>query len=221
MQQLSLLGSHERGILSVAYHSQSGLFFSGAKDLMALGFDCRAPRRPALSLQHEDWVAALHAAAAPLLPHTIRTGDKRVHTWDVRFPTAPLPELPHKQHCHKQLISGLRSDALRLVSCSLDGCVLSSSVEAAAGSSSTSLSTEVLDVAAAGAAAAAAAATAAAAAACFPRAVGQQHSDWLLAVDFAETKLAAAAANGVLRLYDFSQRLLQQHECKRRCSASF
>ncbi|XP_026191723.1 uncharacterized protein LOC113146978, partial [Cyclospora cayetanensis] len=109
-----------------------------------------------------------------------------------------------------------RSDALRLVSCSLDGTVLSSSLEGIAKSGSICRSSEVLEAAAASAAAAAAAAKEAAAAARLPRAVGQQHSDWLLAVDFAETKLAAAAANGNIRLYDFSKQ-----QCSQRSHAVF
>ncbi|XP_026193829.1 uncharacterized protein LOC113147435 [Cyclospora cayetanensis] len=109
VQPLASLGEHAGGILCVAYHVASGLFFSGAKDRMALGFDPRQPHRPAVALTHGDWITSLHAAAsAPILPYIIRTGDKRVRTWDIRAPQCPLPEPQHRQHFHKQLISGVR-----------------------------------------------------------------------------------------------------------------
>ncbi|KAL8430532.1 hypothetical protein Efla_000477 [Eimeria flavescens] len=224
MQQLSLFGGHEGGVLSVAFQPATGLFFSGAKDRMVFGYDPRASLRPVCRLPHGDWVASLDTAgdAQLLQPHLIRTGDKRVHAWDIRSPDSPIPEPQHRQHCHKQLISGVRSDALRLVSCSLDGSVLASSLEGAAncssGSSSSSSSgsllqgpTELLDAAAAGAAAAAAAAATAAAAAALPRAVGQQHSAWLMAVDFTETRLTAAAADGQVYVYSFERRSSKPH----------
>ncbi|KAL8445352.1 hypothetical protein Emed_005694 [Eimeria media] len=220
MEQLSLFGGHDGGVLSVALHPATGLFFSGAKDRMVFGYDPRASLRPVCQLPHKDWVASLDAAAhADVHSHILRTGDKRVHAWDLRAPDSPIPEPQHRQHCHKQLISGVRSDALRLVSCSLDGSVLASSLEGAADSSSSSSSgslatgaTELIEAAAAGAAAAATAAATAAAAAAFPRAVGQQHSAWLMAVDFTETRLAAAAADGHV------QQQQQQRSSSKACS---
>uniref|UniRef100_A0A0G4F7A1 Uncharacterized protein n=1 Tax=Chromera velia CCMP2878 TaxID=1169474 RepID=A0A0G4F7A1_9ALVE len=51
--------------------------------------------------------------------------DKSVHIWDSRkFEKVQYGQL----HRHRQLVTGLRSDALRCVSCSLDGSIKVSSL---------------------------------------------------------------------------------------------
>ncbi|PFH35524.1 WD domain, G-beta repeat-containing protein [Besnoitia besnoiti] len=185
------LRGHTAAIQSIACDTHSGIVFTASRDRFVHVFDIRAGELPVASCgRHDDWAMCVHITDG-LGDHVFETADRAVHTWDLRRligdgggrggASARTATALVERHRHKQLISGMRLDAFRLVSCSLDGCVLLSSLE------NRSLSTPGEDTV-------------------------PQHTDfsvlrqrgetqWMLGVDFAETKMVTATVDGAIQIY--------------------
>ncbi|CBZ52287.1 conserved hypothetical protein [Neospora caninum Liverpool] len=185
------LRGHTAAIQSIACERESGLVFTASRDRLVHVFDIRAGDQPVASCgRHHDWAMCVHVPDGSGT-RIFETADRAVHTWDLRrllgdsqqagADRGKTAKALAERHRHKQLISGMRLDAFRLVSCSLDGCVLLSSLE------NRELGTQD------------------------DNAVGQ-HTDfsvlrrggetqWMLGVDFAETKMATSTVDGAIQIY--------------------
>jgi WD40 repeat protein len=151
------------------------------------------------SWRQQDWVTCVDFH--PTSDHLIFSSDKSVHTWDIRRNGSLAVTSSHR---HRKLVSRFRVDPLRLVSCSLDGCVKASSLEDpcvrrasphATPSSSPSLGPSTPPVALGN--------------------VGfidsgsdtctlRTSTDYVLCIDFDGTRLLTGGVNGRINAYDFS-----------------
>jgi len=112
-------------VASVAASPQDpALFLTGGHDRQVRLWDARAARVVS-QWQQSDWATCVDFH--PLLANSrVYSSDKSVHEWDLRHLAQPL----QSRHRHRKLISRFRLDPLRLASCSLDGTVKVSSMEA-------------------------------------------------------------------------------------------
>ncbi|ESS33134.1 WD domain, G-beta repeat-containing protein [Toxoplasma gondii GAB2-2007-GAL-DOM2] len=185
------LRGHTAAIQSIACERESSLVFSASRDRMVHIFDFRAGEHPVASCgRHHDWAMCVQVPDG-LGARVFETADRAVHSWDLRRLLGDFRQSAAdrdqtakalaERHRHKQLISGMRLDAFRLVSCSLDGCVLLSSLE------NRELGTQESSCV-------------------------EQHTDvsvlkrggttqWMLGVDFAETKMATSTVDGAVQIY--------------------
>lgn len=117
---------HEAAVVSVAA-SPFGreTFLTGSHDRTMRLWDARQGSSSEVAVwRQQDWVTCVEFH--PTSPHHIFGSDKSVHQWDLRMAgSSPMTSL----HRHRKLISRFRVDPLRLASCSLDGCVKASSLE--------------------------------------------------------------------------------------------
>mmetsp|Transcript_65477 Transcript_65477/g.122160 ORF Transcript_65477/g.122160 Transcript_65477/m.122160 type:complete len:601 (+) Transcript_65477:76-1878(+) len=100
-----------------------GLFLTGGHDRQVRLWDSRQANVVSHWQQH-DWATCVDFH--PLVTDRVYSSDKCVHEWDLRQLAQPL----QSRHRHRKLISRFRLDPLRLASCSLDGTVKVSSMEA-------------------------------------------------------------------------------------------
>lgn len=101
------------------------VFLTGSHDRTVKLWDLRRNGDAVVRLQQSDWVTCVDFH--PTEAGQLFSSDKRVHLWDLRRPSDhPISS----SHQHRKLISKFRADPLRLASCSLDGSVMVSSLEA-------------------------------------------------------------------------------------------
>jgi len=126
---------HTAAIMSVAacpFHEH--LLLSGGHDRTMRLWDARVGHGEVSRWQQNDWVMCVDFH--PSLEDRILSADKAVHHWDMRIASATSTPNPtegrHLSSCHRhrKLVSRFRIDPLRLASCSLDGSVKVSSLEA-------------------------------------------------------------------------------------------
>ncbi|CEM14988.1 unnamed protein product [Vitrella brassicaformis CCMP3155] len=158
----------------------NGVFFTASKDRLVRMYDWRVGgTRPVCEFpKHKDWVLCVEAH--PTSPHLLRSTDKQVHLWDVRRPLQRLPLGPHDPlHRHRQLITGIRSDAFRCVSVSFDGAVkLSSQEDRSWRGGHGDDGGEVVSLTVC--------------------------SDWVMSVDFDETQLVTGTVDGRVEIFTFT-----------------
>ncbi|KEP61942.1 UNVERIFIED_CONTAM: WD domain, G-beta repeat-containing protein [Hammondia hammondi] len=185
------LRGHTAAIQSIACERESGLVFTASRDRMVHIFDFRAGEHPVASCgRHDDWAMCVQVPDG-LGARIFETADRAVHSWDLRRLLGDFQQSAAdrdqtakalaERHRHKQLISGMRLDAFRLVSCSLDGCILLSSLEnRELGTQDSSCVEQQTDVSV------------------LKRGGTTQ---WMLGVDFAETKMATSTVDGAVQIY--------------------
>lgn len=105
----------------------NAVFLSGGHDKVMRLWDTRVAGGGAIAAQwqQQDWVTCV--MFHPKDQNLVCSSDKSVHVWDLRKPGTSALASTHK---HRKLISRFRMDPLRLASCSLDGSVMVSSLEA-------------------------------------------------------------------------------------------
>jgi len=201
---------HGAAVVSVAaspFHES--LLVSGSHDRTVRLWDSRKPGDAVARWRQQDWVTCVHFH--PSLDSYVLSSDKAVHLWDLRcLGAAPAtaaaddgtPALgssagPHLAsfHRHRKLISRFRVDPLRLASCSLDGSVKVSSLEApglrVASPQASPVNSPVMGPATA------------------PlhdqrEATLRASTDYVLCIDFDATRLLAGGVDGRVDVYDFS-----------------
>jgi len=202
-EPLSTLPGHRAAVVSVAAspHGRS-LVLSGSHDRTMRLWDARQGSEAAAvaQWQQKDWVTCVDFH--PTSEDRILSSDKGVHHWDLRRPGASPVETTHR---HRKLVSRFRVDALRLASCSLDGCVKVSSLEEpglrVASPQASPLNSPHLRPASP------------------PPGLAEglleddgdactlrASSDYVLSIDFDATRLLAGSADGLVHVYDFSDR---------------
>lgn len=131
---------HTAAVASVAASLQNPhLFLSGSHDRSVRLWDARlggAAGATVARWQQHDWVTCV--SFHPTIEDRVLTSDKAVHHWDLRCMGAATAGTGNagagahleSSHRHRKLVSRFRTDPLRLASCSLDGSVKVSSLEA-------------------------------------------------------------------------------------------
>jgi WD40 repeat protein len=119
---------HRGAVVSIASDCHGAVFLTGSHDKTMRLWDIRqGGGRDAQVAQWDQhtWVTCVDFH--PTHEHLVFSSDKSVHLWDLR----KIDNTPVKSsHKHKKLVSRFRADPLRLASCSLDGSVKVSSLEA-------------------------------------------------------------------------------------------
>lgn len=198
------LPGHQAAVVSVAASSQGqSLLLSGSHDRTMRLWDMRrgSEAGAAAQWQQKDWVTCVDFH--PTAEHRILSSDKGVHIWDLRRPGASPVETTHR---HRKLVSRFRVDPLRLASCSLDGCVKVSSLEEpgmrVASPLSSPQSSPTLRASSPPPMLLPEGLVEDEGDACTLRA----STDYVLSIDFDATRLLAGSADGVVHVYDFSER---------------
>jgi len=193
---------HRDSVVSVAASPfDRHTLLTGSHDRSLRLWDARMGGRDSAevaSWRQQDWVTCVDFH--PTSEYLILSSDKCVHTWDIRKSGLPVAS----SHRHRKLVSRFRVDPLRLVSCSLDGCVKVSSLEDpcvrrasphASPSSSPVLRPTSPPVALGN----------------FGQAeIGSEtctlrtSTDYVLCIDFDSTRLLTGGVNGQMNAYDFS-----------------
>lgn len=191
--------SHTSAVVSVASAPLGGhMFVTGSHDRTVRLWDMRLGGENAAVArwQQQDWATcvAFHPTAADLF----LSSDKSIHQWDLRRAGSSAIDSRHR---HRKLISRFQVDPLRLASCSLDGCVKASSLEepsvrevspkrklSISSESSQERSPQTQSPHPTDAEA------------CTLRA----SKDYVLCIDFDETRLLAGGIDGRVDVYDFS-----------------
>jgi len=196
---LQAFPGHDAAVVSVAASPMGrSIFLSGSHDRTMRLWDMRQVGEVA-RWQQRDWVTCVDFH--PTMDEQVLSSDKFVHQWDVRrIGSTPLSST----HRHKKLVSRFRVDPLRLASCSLDGSVKVSSLEAPEMRVASPLASPTVGPSPAPV---------------FPslldtlRANGggdvctlRTSADYVLCIDFDATRLLAGSVDGRVDAYDFSHK---------------
>lgn len=185
---------HSGAVVSVAAPPAGtpNLFLTGSQDRTMRLWDARAGSGDNACVamwQQQDWVTCVQLH--PTNPHLAFSSDKSVRYWDLRNPGGASITAKHR---HRKLISRFRADPCRLASCSLDGCVKVSSLEEpGVRHASPALRPQNSPMGVAS-----------------PAEVGDEStlrtsSDYVLCIDFDESRLFAGSVDGCVDVYGFSQ----------------
>jgi len=184
---------------------------SGSHDRTVRLWDSRRPGDAVARWRQQDWVTCVQFH--PAHDSHAFSSDKAVHLWDLRrlgvvppnsgaddvitSANSDISSGPHlaSSHRHRKLVSRFRVDPLRLASCSLDGSVKVSSLEApslrVASPQASPMASPVLGPAS-------------------PPLQDRQEvtlrtsTDYVLCIDFDATRLLAGGVDGRVDVYDFS-----------------
>jgi len=172
------------------------MFLTGSHDRTLLLWDMRIGGDAAAVARwrQQDWVTCV--GFHPTVQDRLLSSDKCVRQWDLRRPGSGALGFLHR---HRKLVSRFRVDPFRLASCSLDGSVKVSSFEAPDVRVASPRGSSVhdadglpgLDVDEV----------------CTLR----TSTDYVLCIEFDETRLLAGGVDGRVELFDFSQ---PGHFCK-------
>mmetsp|Transcript_130128 Transcript_130128/g.417556 ORF Transcript_130128/g.417556 Transcript_130128/m.417556 type:complete len:590 (+) Transcript_130128:260-2029(+) len=132
---------HVGAVVSVAASPHDrNMLLSGSHDRTVRLWDARAPGEAVARWRQQDWVTCVDFH--PTEATHVLSSDKAVHRWDLRrihsnggttvgnATEAFVHMHLSTSHRHRKLVSRFRVDPLRLASCSLDGSVKVSSLEA-------------------------------------------------------------------------------------------
>lgn len=185
---------HSGPVTSLAAPSCGGsAFLSSSHDRTIRIWDQRT-QEAELSFAQLDW--AMCAAYHPVNPNQVLSCDKAINIWDLRITErGPLSSL----HRHRKLISMFRVNPLRLASCSLDGTVKVSSLEEptvqyASPRNSPALTPQRDPLCTWNCSEATEVSTLC------------TSTDYVLCIDFDETRLLAGGVDGHVEVFDFSDR---------------
>lgn len=178
------------------------MFLTGSHDRTVLLWDMRNPPESAMvsRWRQQDWVTCVEFH--PTAQEHLLSSDKGVYLWDLRRPEGgPLSTL----HRHRKLVSRFRVGPLRLASCSLAGTVKVSSLEEPHVRVASPRGSRSAESPSPG-----------------PQSTSPEgspessHMDWgevctlrtshdyVLCIDFDETRLLAGSVDGQVDVYDFS-----------------
>lgn len=118
------IAGHSGAVMSVSASPSGHTLVTGGLDRSMRLWDLRSGGEAVATWELHDW--AMCVDFHPTSEHTLVSADKAVNMWDLRQPGERAISSMHR---HQKLISRFRLDPLRLVTCSLDGCVKVSSLE--------------------------------------------------------------------------------------------
>lgn len=195
---------HTAAVVSVAACPfNENVVLSGSHDRTMRLWDARAGGGEVARWQQRDWVTCVDFH--PTLEDRVLSADKAVHHWDVRVassaaaPAGSSGGWLHLASCHRhrKLVSRFRLDPLRLASCSLDGSVKVSSLEAPGDRVASPLVSPEASPALSPAESPLPPST-------VPEATLRTSTDYVLCIDFSATRLLAGSVDGRVDVYDFA-----------------
>eukprot|EP00928_Gymnodinium_smaydae_P038950 TRINITY_DN26733_c0_g1_i1.p1 TRINITY_DN26733_c0_g1~~TRINITY_DN26733_c0_g1_i1.p1 ORF type:complete len:607 (-),score=142.89 TRINITY_DN26733_c0_g1_i1:161-1981(-) len=200
---LETFSGHGSAVISVAANPfDDNIFLTGGQDRSVRLWDRRQSSSAGAVARwlQQDWATCVEWH--PFEAGAFLSSDKRIYQWDMRTTGgSPL----RSAHSHRKLISRFRADAHRLASCSLDGCVKVSSLEEA----------EVRVASPKGSPASSPSFAPSEAPTVLPGSDSfsldggevctmRTSSDYVLCIDFDDTRLLAGSVDGRVDVYDFS-----------------